>query len=179
MGDGQLAMQLGDLGGQKGWRLGLIRPTAGDLAPTVSAACVVSEVRPKGGRTFRMMALAVDGEMRGQGLATEAMGRLKEKLLLVAGPRFGLVADLASCMRKGGAGFYARQGWAGGEGSWSWRSEASEVEGAGDAPGQCPAPVQRRYQYPCQHQHHSNQTKMRMVASTRHGSGMRCGLGSM
>ena len=31
-------------------------------------------------------------------------------------------------------------------------------------------PGSRRYQYPCQHQHHSNQTKMRMVASTRHES---------
>ena len=35
----------------------------------------------------------------------------------MVGPRFGLVADLASCMRRGRAGFYARQGWAGGEGS--------------------------------------------------------------
>ena len=33
MGDGQLAKQLGDLGGQEGWRLGLIRLTAGDPAP--------------------------------------------------------------------------------------------------------------------------------------------------
>ena len=40
-GDGQLAIQLGDLGGQEGWRLGLIRLTAGDLTPTVSAACVL------------------------------------------------------------------------------------------------------------------------------------------
>ena len=37
--------------------------------------------------------------------------------------------------------FYASQGWTGGEGIWSWRSEASEVEGAlrllalGEAPG--------------------------------------------
>ena len=52
---------------------------------------------------FRMMALAVGGEMRGQGLATGAIRRLKEELLLVAGPRFGLMADLASCMRRGGA----------------------------------------------------------------------------
>ena len=42
--------------------------------------------------------------MRGQGLATGAIRRLKEELLLVAGPRFGLVANLASCMRSGGAG---------------------------------------------------------------------------
>ena len=31
-------------------------------------------------------------------------------------------------------------------------------------------PGPRRYKYPCQHRHHSNQTKMRMVASTRHES---------
>ena len=66
-----------------------------------------------------MMTLAVDGEMRGQGLAIGAIGRLKEELVVVAGPRFGLVADLASCTRKDGAGFYARQDWTGGEGSWS------------------------------------------------------------
>ena len=53
---------------------------------------------------LRMVALAVGGVMRGQGLATGAIGRLKEELLLLAGPRFGLVADLASCMRRGGAG---------------------------------------------------------------------------
>ena len=57
----------------------------------------------------------------------------------MAGPKFGLVADLASCMRRGGAGFYARLGWTGGNGSWSWRSEALELEGAGDVPGQGPA----------------------------------------
>ena len=85
--DGQLAMQLGDLGRQKGWRLGLIRLTAGDLAPAVSAACVASEARARRGRMFRMMTLAVDGEMRGQGLATGATRRLKEELLLVAQPR--------------------------------------------------------------------------------------------
>ena len=39
-------------------------------------------------------------------------------------------ADLASCMKKGGARFYASQGWTDGEGIWSWRSEATEVEGA-------------------------------------------------
>ena len=70
-GGGQLAKQLpmGDLGGQEGWRLGLVRLAAGDLAPTVSAVCVASEARPRRGRVFRMVALAVDGEMRGQGLA--------------------------------------------------------------------------------------------------------------
>ena len=91
----------------------MTRWTAGDLAPTASAACVVSGARPKKGRASRMMALAVDREMRGQEQATEAIRRLEEKLLLVAGPRFGLVEDLASCMRKGGSGSYASQGWAG------------------------------------------------------------------
>ena len=129
-GDGQLAKQLGDLSGQEGWRLGLVRMVAGDLSPVVSAVCVVSEARPRRGRVFRMMALAVDGMMRGQGLATEAMARMKAELLLVAGPRFELRADLASCMKKGGAGFYASQGWSGVGGIWSWRSEAAGVEGA-------------------------------------------------
>jgi hypothetical protein len=58
------------------------------------------------------------------------MARVKAELLLVAGPRFELRADLASCMEKGGAGFYESQGWTGKGGMWSWRSEASEVEGA-------------------------------------------------
>ena len=35
---------------------------------------------------------------------------MKAELLLVAGPRFELRADLASCMKKGGARFYANQG---------------------------------------------------------------------
>ena len=68
--------------------------------------------------------------MRGQGLATEAMARMKAELLLEAGPRFELRADLASCMEKGGARFYASQGWSGVGGIWSWRSEATEVEEA-------------------------------------------------
>ena len=70
LGDGQLAKQLEDLGGQQGWRLGLVRLSAGAVAPVVSAVCVVSEARPKRGRVFRMMALAVDEGMRGQGLAS-------------------------------------------------------------------------------------------------------------
>ena len=109
-GDGQLAKQLGDLGGQEGWRLGLVRMVAGDLAPVVSAVCVVSEARPRRGSVFGMMALAVDGRGSGQGLAAEAMARMKAELLLVAGPRFELRADLASYMKKGGAKFYASQG---------------------------------------------------------------------
>ena len=104
--------------------------TAGDLAPPVSAVCVVSEARPRRGRVIRMMALAVDGVVRGQGLATEAMARMKAELVVVAGPRFELRADLASCMKQGGARFYASQGCTGGGGICSWRSEASEVEGS-------------------------------------------------
>ena len=129
-GDGQLAKQLGNLSGQEGWRLGLVRLVAGDLSPVVSAVCVVSEARPRRGRVFRMMALAVDGKVRGQGLATEALARMKAELLMVAGPRFELRADLASCMKKGGAAFYASQGWSGADGIWSWRSEAAGEEEA-------------------------------------------------
>jgi hypothetical protein len=58
------------------------------------------------------------------------MARMKAYLLLEAGPRFEMKADMASCMTRDGAGFYASQGWTGGEGIWSWRSEAPEVEGA-------------------------------------------------
>jgi hypothetical protein len=129
-GDGQLAKQLGDLSGQEGWRLRLVRLVAGDLSPVVSAVCVVSEARPRRGRVFRTMALAVDGMVTGQGLATEAMARMKVELLLVARPRFELSADLASCMKEGGAGVYASQGWSGVDGIWSWRSEAAGMEGA-------------------------------------------------
>ena len=125
-------LQLEHLGGQKGWRLGITRLSAGDPVPTVSAVCVVSEARAgrQGVRVFRMMALAVDEGMRGQGLASEAMARMQASLLLEAGPRFEMRADMASCMTDDGAGFYASQGWTGGEGVWSWRSEATEVEGA-------------------------------------------------
>ena len=76
----------------------------GDLSPVVSAVCVVSEGRSRRGRVFRMMALAVDGAMRGQGLATEAMTRMKAELLLVAGPRYELRADLVPCTKKGELG---------------------------------------------------------------------------
>ena len=115
--------------------------TADDLAPVVSAACVVYEARATRGRMSRMVALAVGEVTRRQGLATGAIGRLKEELLLVAGPRLGLVVDLASCMRRGGAGFYARQGWTGGRGSWPWRSETLEDEGAGAVIDQGPVPA--------------------------------------
>ena len=40
-GDGHLAKQLGDLGGQKGWRRGLVRMAAGGPVPAVSAVCGV------------------------------------------------------------------------------------------------------------------------------------------
>ena len=41
---------------------------------------------------------------------------MKAYLLLEAGPRFEMKADMASCMTRDGAGFYASQGWTGGEG---------------------------------------------------------------
>ena len=88
-----------------------------------------------------MMALAVEGKMRGQRIATEAIARLKVELALLAGPGFGLRADLAWCMEQGGAGFYERQGWAGGEGVWSWRAEVPGLEGAEPEPDQGPALV--------------------------------------
>ena len=67
MGDGQLAMQLGDLSGNKGWGLWLIRLTACGLGLVVFAACVVSKARARRCRMFRMMALAVGGVMGGAG----------------------------------------------------------------------------------------------------------------
>ena len=71
---------------------GITRLAAKGPAPTVSAVCVVSEVRAgrQGGRVFRMMALAVDGDMRGQGLASGAMARVEAYLLLGAGSRWRL-----------------------------------------------------------------------------------------
>ena len=41
----------------------------------------------------------------------------------------------------GGAGPYASQGRAGEAGPWPWKPKAFVVWGAGDAPGQCPAPA--------------------------------------
>ena len=54
-------------------------------------------------------------------------GRLQEGLAMVAGTRYKLVADLASCMREGGAGFYARQRWAGGGGIREWCPSVAPV----------------------------------------------------
>ena len=87
------------------------------------------------------MALAVEGKMRGWRIATEAIARLKAELAPMAGPGFGLRADLAWCMEKGGAGFYKRQGWTGGEGVWSWRADVPGLEGAGAESDQEPALV--------------------------------------
>ena len=44
---------------------------------------------------------------------------------MVAGPGYRLVADLAPCIKKGGAGFCARQGWTGGGGVWGWSTRAT------------------------------------------------------
>ena len=92
----------------------------------VQAVCVVAKGRRAGGTVFGMRALAVDEMLMGKGLATQMLGEVKKELAIVAGGRFRLVADLASCMGKGGAGFYAKQGWTGGEGIWMWGRRAEE-----------------------------------------------------
>ena len=87
---------------------------------------MVAKGRRAGDRVYGMRALAVDELLRGKGLATQMLGEMKKELAMVAGGRFRLVAALASCMDKGGAGFYARQGWTGGEGIWMWGGRAKE-----------------------------------------------------
>ena len=64
-------------------------------------------------------------KLRGRGLAAEAVKRLHEELGRVAGSDYKLVVDVAACMEKEGVGFYARQGWAGGNGVWEWDSRTS------------------------------------------------------
>ena len=70
-------------------------------------------------------------ELRGEGVLTLAGKRKREEELTDQPVKHSL-------WEQGplGAGFYARQGWTGGGGIWSWRSEVSEMEGAGDVPGQ-------------------------------------------
>ena len=43
----------------------------------------------------------MDEKLKGQGLATEALGRLQSELGVVAGQRYRLVADLVACIRRG------------------------------------------------------------------------------
>ena len=64
-----------------------------------------------------------------RGLAAEVPEELQEELA-VAGTRYKLVADLAFCVKKDDAGFYARQGWTGGGEVWGWSSRVTPV-GAG------------------------------------------------
>ena len=62
-----------------------------------------------------------------QGLAAlaEAIEMLQGELVMVAGSEYKLVADLTSCMKKGGVGFYARQGWTGGDVVWEMELKGS------------------------------------------------------
>ena len=88
------------------------------------AVCVVSKgkKRARSGAVFRMQALAVKEEMRGRGLAAEALRRLHAELEGLVGGEYGMVADMAVCMAKRGVGFYGRQRWTG-EGTggvWQW-----------------------------------------------------------
>ena len=48
----------------------------------------------------------------------------------LAGTDYRLVADMAACMAKEGVGFYARQGWNGGDGVWEWDSRTSTSRGS-------------------------------------------------
>ena len=113
-GDGQLLTGLEDVRGGKGWRLSLVRLVEKDGAMEVQAVCVVSKAkkRARRGTVFRMQALTVKGELRGRGLATEALRRLQVELEGLTGDKYGVVADMAACMAKEcvHVSFYGRQG---------------------------------------------------------------------
>ena len=94
----------------------LVRLVERDRTPKIRA------VRAKRGKVFGMRALAVQEELRGRGLAAEAIRRLQGELGWVDGSEYKLVVNLASCMRKEGVGFYSRQGWVGAGGVWEWSS---------------------------------------------------------
>ena len=132
-GDGQL-IELGDVSGGKGWRSSLVRLVEKGGMSEVQAVCVVSKAmrRARSGKVFRMKALAVQKGLRGRGLAVEAfiLKRLQVELGGVAGSDYRLVVDMAVCMAKEGVGFYARQGWSGGNGVWEWDSRTSVSRGS-------------------------------------------------
>ena len=81
----------------------------------VQAVCVVSKAkkRARSGTVFRMQALVVKKELKGRGLATEALRRLQVELGGGWLGKYRVVADMAACMAKEGVGFYGRQGWTG------------------------------------------------------------------
>ena len=93
----------------------------------VQAVCVVLKARgiARGGKVFRMQALAVKEEQRGGGLAAEALSRLQVELGELAGTDFWMVTDMAACMAKKGVGFYGSQGWTGRGGTWEWDSRTA------------------------------------------------------
>ena len=81
-GDGQLAAELGNMGGEEGWRLSLVRLVERDRIPEIQAGCVVLEARAKRGKVFRMRALAVQEELRA---GTGAGSRSKQEIAGRAG----------------------------------------------------------------------------------------------
>ena len=97
-GDGQLLTELEDVSGGESWRLSLIRLVEKEGVPVVQAVCVVSKARARRGKMFRMKALAVgeEPELRGRGIAAEAMRRMQEEQGCVAGSDYRLVLDMAS-----------------------------------------------------------------------------------
>ena len=107
--------ELGNISGGEGWRLSglsLVRLVKRNKVPEIQAVCVVSKARARRAlKVFRVRALAVQ---EGRGLAAEAVKRLQEELGWAAGSEY----KLASCIKKEGVGFYARQGWAGGDEVW-------------------------------------------------------------
>ena len=111
-GDGQLLVELENVRGGLGWRLSLTRLVERDGAIEVQAVCVVSKAkkRARSRVVFRMHALAVKGELRGRGLAAEALRRLQVEMKGLAGRKSWMVADMAACMAKEGVGFYGRHG---------------------------------------------------------------------
>jgi len=77
-----------------------------------------------------MQALEVKEELRGRGLAAEALKRLQVELGELAGTDYRMVADMAACMAKKGVGFYGSQGWTGVGGFWEWDSRTSPSRGS-------------------------------------------------
>ena len=68
MGGLQLSTELGNLDGEEGWRLGMLRLVEQNQVSVIQVACVrvVSKGRAREGKVFRMWALAVGQELRCQ-----------------------------------------------------------------------------------------------------------------
>ena len=81
-GDGQLLIELEGVRGGEGWRLSLVRLVERNRAMEVQAVCVVPKAkkRARSGTVCRMQALVVKEELRGRGLAAEALSGLQAEL---------------------------------------------------------------------------------------------------